>query len=106
MGVARHNNRLLNLITLKVKIMQCPFEKLKIHSFLLSNIVALSLGFSGCGSSQDPISRLIRESPYPLFPFPLLRFAPEVPLLPDTQNTLSGQLQEDIDRNIREGSIM
>ena len=69
-------------------------------------IVALSLGFSGCGSSQDPISRLIRESPYPLFPIPLLSFAPEVPLLPDTQNTLADQLQEDIDESLREGSIM
>ena len=86
--------------------MQFPFKKLKIQSFLLSNIVALSLGLSGCGSSQDPISRLIRESPYPLFPFPVLSFAPEVPLLPDTQNTLSGQLQADIDKNIRQGSIM
>ena len=84
--------------------MQFPFKKLKLHSFLLSNIVALSLGLSGCGSSQDPISRLIRESPYPLFPFPILSFAPEVPLLPDRQNTLSGQLQEDIDKNIRKGS--
>ncbi|MBT3924031.1 MAG: hypothetical protein HOF21_15800, partial [Nitrospina sp.] len=26
--------------------------------------------------------------------------------MPDTQNTLSGQLQEDIDKNIREGSVM
>ena len=84
--------------------MQFPFKKLKIQSFLLSNIVALSLGLSGCGSSQDPISRLIRESPYPLFPFPILSFAPEVPLLPDRQNTLSGQLQEDIDKNIRKDS--
>ena len=78
--------------------MQFPFEKLKIHSFLLSNIVALSLGFSGCS--------VLKESPIPLYPFPVHSFAPEVPLLPDTQNTLSGQLQEDIDKNIREGSIM
>ena len=69
-------------------------------------IVALSLVFSGCSAAKDNIARLIRESPYPLFPIPLLSFAPEVPLLPDTQNTLSGQLQEDIDKNIREGSII
>ena len=68
------------------------------------SLLALVFFLSGCGSSQDPISRLIRESPYPLFPFPLLRFAPEVPLLPDIQKTLSDQLQEDIDKNIREGS--
>ena len=86
--------------------MRFSFKKLKIQSFLLSNIVALSLGLSGCGSSQDPISRLIRESPIPLYPFPVHSFAPEVPLLPDRQNTLSGQLQEDIDKNIREGSII
>ena len=86
--------------------MQFPFKKLKIHSFLLSNIVALSLGLSGCSSLEDNIARLIKESPYPLVPFPILSFAPEVSLLPDTQNTLSGQLQEDIDKNIREGSIM
>ncbi len=78
--------------------MQYPLEKLKIHSLLLSNIVALSLGFSGCS--------VLKHSPIPLYPFPIHSFAPEVPLLPDTQNTLSGQLQEDIDKNIREGSIM
>jgi len=86
--------------------MQFSFKKLKLHSFLLPNIVALSLGFSGCSSLEDNIARLIKESPYPLVPFPILSFAPEVSLLPDTQNTLSGQLQEDIDKNIREGSIM
>jgi tetratricopeptide (TPR) repeat protein len=78
--------------------MKFSFEKLKIHSFLLSNIVALSLGFSGCS--------ILKESPIPLHPFPIHNFAPEVPLLPDTQSTLSGQLQEDIDKNMREGSIM
>ena len=87
--------------------MQFPFKKLKIQSFLLSNIVALSLGLSGCSSSKDNIIRtLIWENPIPLIPFPVLSFAPEVPLLPDTQNTLSGQLQADIDKNIRQGSIM
>lgn len=86
--------------------MQFPFKKLKLQSFLLFNIITLSLGFSGCGSSQDPISRLIRESPYPLVPIPILRFAPEVPILPDTQNTLHDQLQKNIDKNIQEGSII
>ena len=69
--------------------MRFSFKKLKIHSFLLSNIVALFL--FGCSSSQDNIIRtLVWENPIPLIPFPLLSFAPEVPLLPDTQNTLSG----------------
>jgi hypothetical protein len=78
--------------------MQFPFKKLKLHSFLLANLVALSLGFSGCS--------VIKYSPIPLYPFPLHSFAPEVPLLPDKQNTLSDQLQGDIDKNIREGSVM
>ena len=43
--------------------MQFPFEKLKLHSFLLTNIVALSLGFSGCSSLQDDVARAIKESP-------------------------------------------
>ena len=64
----------------------------------LAYIFGITLFFFGCS--------VIKESPYPLLPVPIFSFAPEVPILPETQNTLSGQLQEDIDKNIHEGSIM